>query len=209
MAVAQVLDQPGVGRLPIKPPAGQFAGRGVVERDEIAEEREVLTGVLGRDARGGRCSLRPIASATSRNGTPLSATACSRVPAAPCSSARRCRCAASRAWTEGQRLDPSPTQPLLPPGRRAPDPRRDRGPARDAGEHVRRDSRADWTGGEDRRHEWVDFFVPGRCEAAGGCHAGPSPERRRAASLRADPAPGARARPLMRQSSGRTAIIPG
>ena len=59
------------------------------------------------------------------------------------------------------------------------------------------------------RHEWVDFFVRPRAKRPAAVTWVLSPERRRAASLRADPAPGARARPLMRQSSGRTAIIPG
>ena len=50
VAVIQVLDQPGVGRLPGQQLAGQLAGRGVVQRDEGAEEGEVLIRVLGRDA---------------------------------------------------------------------------------------------------------------------------------------------------------------
>ena len=49
----------------------------------------------------------------------------------------------------------------------------------------------------------------GRVRSARRLSPGPSPERRRAASVRAGPAPGARADPLMLQSSGRKAIIPG
>ena len=74
-----------------------------------AEEPEVLVGLLGRDARYRQARFRPMASAISRNGTPSSPTACSRVPAGADSSASRYRCAASSVWPAGQRFAPSPT----------------------------------------------------------------------------------------------------
>ena len=57
----------------------------------------------------GTSRCRPMTAAMSRNGTPSSPIACSRVPAGAASSASRNRRAASSRCTAAQRLDPSPT----------------------------------------------------------------------------------------------------
>jgi hypothetical protein len=68
----------------------------------------------------GSFNWRPMASAMSRNGTPSSATACSRVPAGADSTASRNRVAASSRCTDGHRFDPSPTKADTPVARAMP-----------------------------------------------------------------------------------------
>ena len=105
----EVRDQAGVGRLPAHPLSGQRARGGVVEAHEGAEEREVLGGLRGCDARGRYIESAPIAAATSRTARRRRRRRATgsrrergleRKPVEPRG--------VERVWTEGQRLAPLP-----------------------------------------------------------------------------------------------------
>src|SRR5260370_2375588 len=96
VALIEVLDEPGMCRLPAQQRAGQHARDRVAGREEAGQEAEVPARLAGRDGDHRDVELRPITSAMARIGTPSSATARSRAPACAFSTATRTTCSASR-----------------------------------------------------------------------------------------------------------------